>query len=346
MIAPGSFNQFPSTDPVEIYRYRDGIYAVDLLITGLVSLNFFTWLSRQPSNAEEICTAHGLAERPADVMLTLFTAMGAIENRAGKFHCTPLALEHLVEGSPWFLGPYYASLKERPVCKDLLQVLKTGRPANWGSVSALKEWSKAMETEEFARQFTAAMDCRGIYLGQSLASRFDASRFRKMLDIAGGSGIYACAFVDRYQQLRATVFEKPPVDAVARTMISSRGYGDRVQVEAGDMFADPLPRDHDLHLYSNVLHDWDFDKVRPLLNASFKALQPGGTLLIHDAFLNREKTAPLPVAEYSVILMHSTEGKCYSVGEIETLLLEAGFVNVRFGLNAADRGWMAAEKPA
>ena len=37
----------PETDPLEIYRYRDGIYAVDMLITGLVHLDLFTWLSEQ-----------------------------------------------------------------------------------------------------------------------------------------------------------------------------------------------------------------------------------------------------------------------------------------------------------
>ncbi len=55
------------------------------------------------------------------------------------------------------------------------------------------------------------------------------------------------------------------------------------------MFAAPLPRGHDLHLFSNVLHDWDTDKVQSLLAASFAALDDGGMILIHDAHLNADK---------------------------------------------------------
>ena len=88
--------------------------------------------------------------------------------------------------SPWFLGPYYESLKNRPVALDLLKVLRTGKPANWGSQKDEKDWHTAMETEEFAAQFTAAMDCRGVYLAQAVAKAVDLSGRRRVLDIAGG----------------------------------------------------------------------------------------------------------------------------------------------------------------
>lgn len=156
------------------------------------------------------------------------------------------------------------------------------------------------------------MDARGLYLGQAAASAVDLAGRRVLLDIAGGSGIYACAFVDRHPHLRATVFERPPVDAVAARAIAGRGFDDRVRVAAGDMLREPLPAGHDVHLISNVLHDWDLPAVDTILAASFAALPPDGLLVIHDAHLNADKTGPLPVAAYSVMLMHGTEGRCYS----------------------------------
>jgi len=203
-----------------------------------------------------------------------------------------------------------------------------------------------MLTEEFATRFTAAMDCRGVYLGVAMATKIDARGRTRLLDIAGGSGIYACAVVARHPHLRATVFERPPVDEIARQMIAKRGYADKVDVMAGDMFRDTLPTGCDLHLYSNVLHDWDVEKVRPLLGASCRALAPGGTLIIHDAHLNREKTGPLPVAKYSALLMSVTEGKCYSIAELESLLAEAGFRDVHYEPTVADRSIITARKPA
>jgi len=168
---PHDLTRQPRTDPIDLYRYRDGLYAVDLLTAAITGLDLFTWLSRNPADQKTLCAHFGITERPTDVMLTLFTAMGYLERRGERFHLTEKAREHLVSDSPWFLGPYYASLKQRPVCQDMLNVLRTGRPANWGSYKDEKEWAKAMETEPFANQFTAAMDCRGVYLGQAAARR-------------------------------------------------------------------------------------------------------------------------------------------------------------------------------
>ena len=334
----------PQTDPTEIYRVRDGIYAADMLITAIVHLDLFSWLADHPATLEEICAALDLRHRPSDVMLTLLAAMGLVERRQRVFYLTTLAKEHLVKGSPWYLGPYYASLKDRPVALDLLQVLRTDKPASWGSRQDEKDWHRAMETEEFAAQFTAAMDCRGVYLARGVARAVDLSRHRHLLDIAGGSGIYACALAAHYSHLEATVFEKPPVDTIAARAIAKRGCAEKVAVVAGDMLNDPLPANADVHLYSNVLHDWDEPVVRRLLSKSFQAVASPGMIVIHDAFLNGAKDGPLHVAEYSVLLMHSSEGRCYSVSEMEEYLNDAGFRDATYADTAAARGVMIAWK--
>ena len=335
----------PATDPLELYRYRDGLYAADLLTAAITEFDFFTWLAARPADLATICTGLGLAARPADVMLTLFAADGLIREIDGRFELTAKAREHLVSTSPFFLGPYYASLKERPVARDFVKILRTGKPANWGSYQHEKPWTDAMLTEEFATTFTAAMDCRGIYLGPALARKIDARRASRLLDIAGGSGIYACAITAQHPHLTATVFERPPVDRIARTMIQKRGCAERVSVVAGDMFTDPLPDGHDLHLYSNVLHDWDTEKVGPLLAASFRTLKSGGTLIVHDAHIHTTKDGPLPVARYSAMLMSVTEGKCYSIAEMSALLGAAGFSDVRYEPTVADRSVITSRKP-
>ena len=340
----------PATDPLSVYRYRDGLYAADLLTAAITEFDFFTWLATNPSDLTTICRHFGTAPRPTDVMLTLFAANAFLRrtdaSASAVFHATDLAREHLVSTSPFFLGPYYASLKERPVVRDFITILRTDRPANWGSYQAEKTWTEAMLTDEFATTFTAAMDCRGFTLGPALAKKIPAAGRTRLLDIAGGSGIYACTIAAHHPHLSATVFERPPVDGIARRMIEKRGYAARVAVVAGDMFADPLPRDHDIHLFSNVLHDWDVAKVRPLLAASFAALPPGGLLVIHDAHLNADKTGPLPVAAYSALLMSVTEGKCYATSELEALLAAAGFHAFTCADTAADRSILTALKPA
>jgi SAM-dependent methyltransferase len=334
--------QSPSTDPTSIYRYRDGLYACDLLAAAISHLDFFTWLNEHPSDLTAICRSLDLRERPTDVMLTLFTSMGLLCSENGIFSLTPLTREHLVKTSQWFIGPYFDSLKERPVCRDMVTVLRTGKPANWASLKNEKEWAKAMETDTFANQFTAAMDSRGVYLAPAMARQLDCSKHHHLLDIAGGSGIYACAIVARHPNLRATVLEKSPVDAVTKRCLTARGFTDRIDVHISDMFSDPFPSGCDIHLFSNVLHDWDVDRVQQLLQKSFAALPSGGILVIHDAHIKPDKSGPLPVAAYSALLMTITEGKCYSEKEMADYLTIAGFCDIHYTPTAADRSIIIA----
>jgi len=333
----------PATDPLPLYRFRDGITSVDLLAVAIAHLDLFTWLDEHPATVGAIGAHFGLHTRPADVMMTLLTALGLVTQSGGVFHLTLRAREHLTAASPWNLAPYYTSMKDRATTLDMLKVLRTGKPANWGSYDA-QAWAQAMEREDFAQQFTAAMDCRGVLLGPALAKKLDLSTHKALLDIAGGSGIYACALVARHPHLRAAVLDKPPVDRVARASIEKRGFAEKVNVIAADMFTDAWPTDFDVHLISNVLHDWDEPVVRDLLAKSHAALPQGGLLIIHDAHINAEKTGPLHVAEYSALLMNITEGKCYSVGEMRAYLGDAGFEWMDYQPTAVGRSYILARR--
>jgi predicted O-methyltransferase YrrM len=336
----------PATSPLSLYRYRDGLYAADLLTTAIVEFDVFTWLDAHPSTMDELCAHFGFHTRPADVMLTLFTAREYLRRDAeGRFRPTPMAREHLVATSPWHLGPYYGALRERPFVQDFVQVLRSGRPASWGGARGGQDWHAAMEDEAFARRFTAAMDCRGLYLGQALAAALDLTGQARLLDIGGGSGIYACAIAARHPHMRATVLDQPAVQRIATTLVAERGLADRIDVVAANFLRDPLPAGYDVHLFSNVLHDWDEPEVCQLLAASFASLPPGGLLVIHDAFINADKSGPIPVAEYSVLLMHASQGKCYATSEYDQRLAAAGFVDCRYADTVADRGVMTARRP-
>lgn len=335
----------PVSDPTAILQYRDCLYGDDMLVTGVVWLDFFTWLKQHgPASMQEICAHYGFHERPVDVMLTMFRARKLIDEKDGKFSVTESSAELLSSDSPWSVIPYYESLKGRPVAKDLLEALKTDKTANWGSQQEKADWHKSMETDEFANQFTAAMDCRGVFLAGQLAKKLDLSQHHHLLDIAGGSAIYSCSLVAHHPHLKATVLEKPPVDGIAAKAISKRGYSDKVNVHSADMMAEPLPTGPDIHLFSNVLHDWAIPEVKLLLRASYEALPKGGMLLVHDAFLLPDKSGPLHAAEYSVMLMHATQGRCYSSAEITEWAAELGFNSFHYQDTASARGVLTALK--
>jgi hypothetical protein len=331
----------PSADPLLLYRYRDGLYAVDLITAALVEYDFFSWLAEHPSSEQAIAGQFQFHPRPLHVLLTLCKAMGVAREVAGLWSVTEAGREFCTRGSEWNLIPYYASLHSRPIARDYAEVLRTGKPAGWSGDKSTADWHKAMEDTAFARKFTAAMDCRGRFLAQALAKSLDLVGRSSVLDIGGGSGIYACSLVAQHSGLRGVVLEQQPVDRICTELIAERGCADRVGVAVGNMF-EGLPTGCDVHLYSNVLHDWDLPEVKMLLAASHAALPDGGLLVVHDAFIAADRSGPLHVAEYSALLMHSTQGKCYSVQEYAELLSEAGFQPGSYQDTAVGRGYMTA----
>jgi hypothetical protein len=329
-----------------LLRRRDGVFSTDLLITAIGYLDFFNWLKKNPSILTDICKGLKLAERPVDVMLTFFSSLNLIKKVGAQYHVSKDGNAFFTESSKFDLRGYFNSLKERPVCQDILGVLRTDTPFNWAYVPKGDEWAKAMVKKDFAKSFTVAMDNRGAILAPVLAEKINCTHYSQLLDIAGASGIYSSALVSKYPHLQASVLEKAPVDCIAKNSIMRQRLTKKISVISADMFLDEWPRGFDVHLLSHVLHDWDVKSVRLLLQKSFNALEPKGLLAIHDAHINRQKTGPVEVAEYSILLMLSTRGKCYSIGEMEQLLLDVGFTNVRRKQTGGFRSVITARKPS
>jgi SAM-dependent methyltransferase len=335
----------PKTEPNLILRQRDAIYAPELFAVALVELDLFSWLAKSPANLATICSSLRVAERPADVMMTLFCAMGLVEKQGDRSELTENAREFLVRESPWFLGPYFTHFRERAVYQGLFQTLRTDKPTGFAANKLGKPWAESMLDDTFAEEFTGTMDCRGMYAGPALAAGLDLKEHRRLLDIGGGSGIYACCIAAAHPHIHAAVLDRPPVDRVTRKSVAKRGFSGRVDVVAEDMFARPLPTGYDVHLFSNALHDWAAPGVSTLVEKSFAALPPGGMIVVHDRHLNRDKTGPLPIAAHSVFLMAGTEGRYYSIGEIESFLAGAGFGAMTYRETVADYSVITGRKP-
>ncbi len=338
----------PTTDPAQVLRFRDRQYAADLIAAAILEFDLFSYMAEHEGiSFDELCSHFDWQPRPADVLMTLCRASGFVTtDDLGGNRLTALGNEFLVADSPWYLGPYYRPIADSPVLKDFVTILKTGKPANWQAKSDGADWHESMKNESFAQSFTDLMNCRGITFGQKLAAAVtqQVKGRHHLLDIGGGSGIYSTTMVARHPHLRATVLEQPPVDAIARREIQRLGLSDQVRVISADMFHDPWPTDADIILLSNVLHDWDVTEAQRIVDRAAEALMPGGLIIVHGAIINAKKTGPLPVAEYSSLLMNITQGKCYSEHEYADFLCPHGFEVQPCQATCGDRGFLTARK--
>lgn len=345
-------------DPTYLYDLLERMYAVEMLCAAVGHLKLFEFLSEHPSTLEELCNDLSLSARPAYVLATMLTSQGLLSrDESGVYSVTRLAEEYLIAGGRWSLTANFEALKDRPPCLAVLDFLKTGRSlgmpdpgpdassfsAEAGGAEA-PDWLEGMQGEAFAESFLEMLDSRNAYLAHVAAKVLDLKGAESVLDIAGGLGIFSCALAAKYPEIQFTVLEKPPVDEIGKRAVERRGLKNRVSVVAFDIFYLPLPSGFDVHLYCNVVHDWDEATVLRLLRSSYDALAAGGRIVIHDSILGAEADAR-PVAEYSALLAAFTAGRCYSFDELRSLLHQAGFINVTLSPTAIHRSLLSAIKP-
>jgi hypothetical protein len=326
---PISITSLPATDPTPIFELYRGVYGTELLCAAVAHLNLFAELAGGPLSFDGLRGRLQLAERPATVLFTVLRAMGLLTRNGETFDLTPIAREHLLPGGPFYVGDYVGLLAQSAGVLEMVHRLRTNRPAGADESEAGAAFiyrdgiASAMEQEASARSLTLALAGRAKNVAPALAGAMDLTDVRTLTDVAGGTGLYAIALLQRHPQLRATVFDRAEVLKVAAEFAQSHGVQDRLTLTPGDMFRDPIPP-ADVVLLSNVLHDWDVPECRTLVQRCAAALPAGGRLLIHDVFLNDALDGPLPLALYSAALFTQTEGRAYSAAEYRAWLTEAG----------------------
>jgi SAM-dependent methyltransferase len=320
----------PASDPAAIFEIFRGNYAMELLTAAVAHFGVFEKLAAGPVATADLRREIGLGERQFSVLLTGLKALKLIEEERGRLAATPLAREHLSPGGPLDVSDYIRLAADSPGVMTLVEHMRTSK-----LVGAAKDDDRAvfiyrdglesaMEEDGLARHFTLMLAGRAKNIAPVLAQTVDLSEAKCLLDIGGGTGLYSIAFLQRYPQLQAVVFDRPAVLKVAAEFAEQYGVADRLRCEAGNMFVDPLPAGCDCVLLSNVLHDWDIPECRQLVQRSADALPVGGRLLVHDAFLNDDYSGPLYPALFSVALMLLTEGRNYSGAEYKAWMREAG----------------------
>lgn len=120
---------------------------------------------------------------------------------------------------------------------------------------------------------------------------------------------------------------------------------ERITFMPGDMLTDSLPK-ADLLLAASVFHDWPTETCEVLAKKFAAALNSGGELWIHDAFLNDALDGPIAVTDYFAMLFLGTKGRAYSRKEYRNWLSRAGLVPSPENIpTLMDYGLISAIKP-
>jgi hypothetical protein len=269
-------------EPSHIMQVGMGFWASKTLLSA-VELELFSKLDGGMTGAQ-IAEALELDDRAipdfpdALVALELLDRDG--EGDDAVYRNTEAGAVFLDKASPSYVGGLLEMANARlyGFWDDLTEALRTGKPQN-----EIKRTGKPMFEELYSdpdrlEQFMQAM--AGISMGpfRALAEKFDFSRYETLVDAGGATGRLSIVVADRHPHMRCTSFDLPVVEPIAKRTIEAAGVSDRVEAVGGDFFADPLPK-ADVVTMGLILHDWNLEGKKRLVEAAYEALPEGGAFI-------------------------------------------------------------------
>jgi acetylserotonin N-methyltransferase len=265
------------------------------------------------------------------VVLSLLCAMGFVVRREGRYSLTQVARTYLDPASPYFWGPVlFRDARSHPAHEQLVELLRkpmtvAGDAAEGSSAAG---WESGQMGLEQAQRITAFMHAHSLVVATGAARTQAFDGVTRLLDVGGGSGVYAIAAAQRHAGLRATIMDLSAVCQAAQRFIDEGGVTDRVDTLAVDMWREAWPEGYDALFFSNIFHDWNVDQNIELARKAFAVLPSGGRIILHEQLLNDTQDGPLATASFSVLMLRGTFGKQYSLPEFRDILGSVGFADI------------------
>ncbi|MDE2142133.1 MAG: methyltransferase domain-containing protein [Elusimicrobia bacterium] len=285
--------------------------------------DLFTWIEKGYGDPARLARRRKLDEPALSRVLDALVALGWLRKSGGRYANTRAGRRMLVEGSPDYVGH---NLKYQEYTwdawSDLREVMRTGKPR-----LGLRDW---IGKDFFTGDYLKAMGDITRHPAAELARKLDLSCVRDSLDVGSGAGNFSAALVEREPKLTATLLDLPGALPVTRGLVRSHPAARRFRFRAANYLTDELGREEfDLVLISNVTRVEDEKVNRALVAKAWRALRPGGRLVIHDYVIGPDRTGPKFSALLNVhLLVFTGKGAAYTAGDYRAWMRTAGFKNV------------------
>jgi hypothetical protein len=269
-------------------------------------------LGEEAATAAELAARTGAHAAALERMLRLLCTYGVFVPAGDGYAHTP-ASRLLRADHPLSLRAYAQLHGMAPFWNaftDLERAARTGEP--------VIGWTKLIDYfathPDESRLFNESMVSKSAAAFAALTQFYDFAPFATIADIGGGRGHLLRAILAAAPHAAGVLFELPHV-------IADASAAPRLELVAGDFFADPLPG-ADLYVLMEVLHDWaDADAAR-ILAAVRRAAPPHARVLVVESLVGETQGLGRTI---DIVMLALTGGRERSRAEYAALLAGAGF---------------------
>jgi demethylspheroidene O-methyltransferase len=324
------------------------------VLLACVRLGWFEALLVQPRSLSQLQQLGALEPDSLQRLLSSAIALGLIEQRGESYGLGPLGIpvaahpglramiEHNALLNADLVDPI--GLLQRPESSGMHAYwpYPTGTanepPAaapqhrSWGQVQTtaeLQAFSQSRPDEHQVARYSELMARSQSFLIQELLAAYDFSQHQVVLDVGGGQGGWVSALARHVPHLQLQLFDLPGVAELAQQRIAEAGLSQRIRCIGGSFRNDDLPRGADLITLLRVAHDHADEAVVHLLRSIHSALPAGGHLLLAEPMAEPEGRPCPSDAYFHFYLLAMGRGRLRTAGELQNLLMQAGFGTVR-----------------
>ena len=281
-------------------------------------------LEQGPKTVKELADATGTQEQALYRVLRACASIGIFaEQPDGRFANTPLSEPLRSNAVPCVRHMAMMMIEDWQLRSwaELPWSMQTGQPAP-KKIFGMTGFEWFSQNPEKGVIFNRAMKDISTADSPVIASSYDYSVFKTLVDVAGGLGTLLGAILDRTPSLHGIVFEMPHVVEQIKREDSLRKWSGRCEPVAGSFFDSVPPSDG--YIMKHILHDWEDEPASRILAACRKAILPGGKVLVVDQVVPAGNT-PSPSKFMDLEMLVAPGGRERTAEEWEKLFSMSGF---------------------
>jgi precorrin-6B methylase 2 len=298
----------------------------------------FETLARCPLTLDALGSKLGLTAAQAQSLCAELVELGLLEWSQDTVFSSHLALEFLLQSSPFDWEPALRHVAAPGAPAELVRACRTGKPPPRGD----SDIRHADEEPEQARSLALGAHARAAATAARIARDPVFRHVKRLVDVGGGLGTYAVAAALANPKIRATVIDFPSVCLSTTEYVAAAGLAERVDVVATDIFDDWPGGPCDAVLMSDILHDCRPVKQAELLRHAYERLEHGGHVLVHEVL---QTSGSIMSTAFSVAMLRATEGEQLRFDDLTRLLATAGFSEVQIVCRRGAHTLVRARKP-
>jgi len=299
---------------------------ISLTLIAAIELDLFTLIAQGKKTPDAIAKALKAPKRGLERLLDALVGMGYLARRGTQLGLSPVADMFLVSTKPSFIGAMAEeSRMTLPGWMKLDEVVRTGTPIGQVDTAQGREFFPRLVRAIFPMSYNGS---------RSLVAALPSSKLKKIqriLDVGAGSGAWSLPFAESLPNVRVTAVDYPEVTAVTREYAAQFGVADRYNYLEGNFREiDFGKQEYDIVILGQIIHSEGEKWGKALLSKCYKALKPGGTLVIAEMIPNDSRSGPIfPLLFGLNMVLHTTEGDVFTTSQYKQWLKQAGFKTVK-----------------